>query len=154
MVSFSAGDTGSDDGSGGVGGDGFVGTQGLRDTKVLRRWRIIKVSHDTYDTNVWGDCQWLKVQNHRRLTDGQYTTESRWQWIQVDELLKWFRHKSRHGVLCFATTARYKAKDKQLPQISNFCGDLDADNDDDFQRPCTLECSRLRLYVRLRLPTV
>lgn len=87
---------------------------------------------ETYDTNEWGDCRWLQVHNHRRLPDGTYTPESRWQWLSVDKLHKWFQHKSRAGVLCFATTARYQTKNKGAPQLSNLCGDFDADSDDDF----------------------
>jgi len=46
----------------------------------------------------------------------------------------WFRNKSRQGILCFATTARYQKQDKESAQLSNFCVDFDAESDGDFPR--------------------
>lgn len=106
----------------------------------------------TYDTNVWDNCRWLQVQNHRRLDDGTYTPESRWQWLLVEKLLKWFSHKSRAGVLCFATTARYQRQDKLSPQLSNLCGDFDADSDDDFEKIANSVDFLINHFVGLNVP--
>jgi hypothetical protein len=92
------------------------------------------------------------VQNHRRLSDGSYTPESRWQWLPVDKLPKWFSHKSRQGILCFATTARYQRQDKQSPQLSNLCGDFDADSDDDFEKIANSVDFLINHFVGLNVP--
>ncbi len=106
----------------------------------------------TYDTNIWGSCQWFMVYNHRQLSNGTFTPKNRWKWLHADKLLNWFSHKSRSGVLCFASTARYREQDKQSPQLSNLCGDFDAASDDDFLKIANSIAFIIEYCLKLNIP--
>jgi hypothetical protein len=83
-----------------------------------------------YESNWWQACKYSQVQAYRKLNDGSYSEKSLWQWISEDQVPTWFEQNG--GVLCFQTTARFLEQDKESPQLSNFCGDFDANTDQDF----------------------
>jgi hypothetical protein len=75
------------------------------------------------------DTPWIRVQSWKRLFEGTFSQNTRWQWLAADKLNKWFVHASRRGTPRFSTPQHYQAKDTSSPFISNFYAEADADGD-------------------------
>lgn len=54
--------------------------------------------------------------------------------------------------MCFASTAHYVAQDKKSPQLSNLCGDFDANSDDDFVKIANSLGFIIERFLGLNIP--